>query len=175
MRRSMTRLTIDSTTEVLPIVRFSRTLRAGGWPGGKFCTLAVCLKPRFGVFLPCPPPKPPWPAIPPTPRLNADFAGECPACNRRCGQPQRAAECPCPNRKSPAAIVAPLVCCGELPMHCCGRASDARVKVRRIRLLPAPWSPKKTLQANHEAGNAGRKGGGQSGESTTFRLKTADL
>jgi hypothetical protein len=48
--------------------------------------------------------------------LNADFAWEYPACHRLYGQPQRAADCPCPNKKSPATIVAPLVRCPDLAM-----------------------------------------------------------
>ena len=54
--------------------------------------------------------------MPPAPRLNADFAWECPACHRSFRRPEQAARCPCPSPKRPAAIVAPLVRCGELPM-----------------------------------------------------------
>ena len=55
--------------------------------------------------------------MPPTPRLNADFYWECPACRRPFPRPDQAAECPCPSPKAPAAtIAAPLVRCAELPM-----------------------------------------------------------
>ena len=51
----------------------------------------------------------------PTPRLNADFFWECPACRRPYRNPQHAAECPCPRPQQPPALVAPLVRCSELP------------------------------------------------------------
>ena len=53
--------------------------------------------------------------MPSTPTLDADFSWACPACHRLYGQPQRAAQCPCPSQKT-LAIVAPLVRCTELPM-----------------------------------------------------------
>ena len=54
--------------------------------------------------------------MPLAPRLNADFYWECPACRRPFRRPEQAAECPCPSPKAPAAIVAPLVRCTDLPM-----------------------------------------------------------
>ena len=54
--------------------------------------------------------------MPPTPRLNADFHWECPACRRPFRRPDQAAQCPCPSPKTPATIVAPLVRCAELSM-----------------------------------------------------------
>ena len=38
-------------------------------------------------------------AMPPTPRLNADFCWECPACRRPFLRPDQAAHCPCPKPK----------------------------------------------------------------------------
>jgi hypothetical protein len=54
--------------------------------------------------------------MPPTPRLNAAFYWECPACHRPFPRPEQAAECPCPSPKAPTTIVAPLVRSTELPM-----------------------------------------------------------
>src|SRR5207248_8126390 len=60
--------------------------------------------------------QPAWPApVSPTPRLNAEFFWECPACHRPYPRPEAAARCQRPPPQEPPTVAAPLVRCPELP------------------------------------------------------------